>query len=141
MTNTADALLGAWEAISYHSVDTETGEAKATYGQHFRGYIIFLPTGRMMVLQTAENRPAHVTDDASAAAAFRSMMGYGGRYFVNGDKFVTTVDIAWLEDWIGSEQVRHFKIIGDELHIRSAPVRSADGRLRHGENVWRRCRA
>jgi hypothetical protein len=135
-----DALLGTWEIVSYRNVDTETGEGKASYGAHPRGFMIFLPTGRMMVFQTAEGRPAAVRmdDDASAAAAFRTMMGYSGRYRVEGDKFTTTLDVAWHEDWVGTDQVRRFKIIGDELHIKSAPVRSPDGRMRHGELVWRR---
>ena len=141
MTNVADALLGVWDVVSYRSVDTETGEGTATYGEHFRGRMIFLPSGHMMVLQTAEKRPASVTEDKDAAAAFRTMMGYSGRYRVEGDKFITTIDIAWMENWIGSEQIRLFKTIGDELHIKSAPVRSPDGRMRHGELVWRRSRA
>ena len=54
----------------------------------------------------------------SADQLFDTMMAYSARYrFQSDDCFVTTVDSAWLPAWIGTEQVRYFKINGDELLV------------------------
>jgi hypothetical protein len=36
---------------------------------------------------------------------------------------VTSVDIAWFEPWVGSEQARDFVVNGDTLDIVSMPTR------------------
>ncbi|MBI4764322.1 MAG: lipocalin-like domain-containing protein [Deltaproteobacteria bacterium] len=34
-----------------------------------------------------------------------------------GDKFITKVDVAWSEWWVGTEQTRFFKLEGNRLKI------------------------
>jgi hypothetical protein len=48
----------------------------------------------------------------------RSMTAYTGRFRVEGDKFITTVDGAWNEVFKSREQVRFFKLEGDTMTIR-----------------------
>ncbi|WP_371075653.1 MULTISPECIES: lipocalin-like domain-containing protein [unclassified Sinorhizobium] len=38
------------------------------------------------------------------------------------NRLVTTVDIAWFEPWVGSEQVRYCDLAGDSLTLTSAPL-------------------
>jgi hypothetical protein len=66
-----------------------------------------------------ESRP-QTKDEQSAA--FRSMIAYTGRYRVEKDKFITTVDLAWNEAWVGTEQVRFWRVDGDKLGIITAPM-------------------
>ena len=73
-----------------------------------------------MVIQTAEGRK-RAQDDAERAAAFRSMLWNSGKYRVDADKIVIKVDISADEAWIGTEQVRLFKLEGDRLHIEALP--------------------
>jgi len=47
------------------------------------------------------------------------MMAYTGRYRLQGDGcLITTVDSAWQPAWLGTGQVRLFKIEGDTLSVR-----------------------
>lgn len=67
------------------------------------------------------------------------MLAYSGLYRIEGDRFVTEVDVAWDRDWVGSRQIRFWRIEGDLLSIETAPqLASADGRTGRGIVVWRR---
>ena len=50
------------------------------------------------------------------------MIGYSGRYRVEGNKITTKVDVAWNESWVGGEQVRIIRFEGDRLYIESPPM-------------------
>jgi hypothetical protein len=45
------------------------------------------------------------------------MLAYSGKYHTEANKIIINVDIAWDESWTGTQQVRYYKIEGDELHI------------------------
>jgi len=76
-----------------------------------------------MVITTAENRSGGDTDHASSAL-HKSMLAYTGTYRVEGDEFITTVDVSWNESWNGTEQRRRFRVDGNRLLIESNPAPS-----------------
>jgi Lipocalin-like domain len=49
------------------------------------------------------------------------MLAYSGKYRTEGNKIIINVDIVWDELWTGTEQVRYYRIEGDQLHIEAAP--------------------
>ncbi|VVC83983.1 hypothetical protein [Sideroxydans sp. CL21] len=65
---------------------------------------------------TGEGRKVPQTDE-ERSAALRSMFAYTGNYRIEGDKFITTVDTAWNEAWVGTDQLRTYKIDGDQLYV------------------------
>ena len=62
----------------------------------------------MIGILTGEQRKKPETDE-DRVAAFRSMAAYSGIYRVEGDRWVTKVDVSWNESWTGTEQMRFFK--------------------------------
>ena len=92
-----------------------------------------------MALTTAEARTPGESDSARAAL-HRSMLAYTGKYRVEGDEFVTTVDVSWNENWNGTEQRRRFRLDGDKLFIESAPAPSIlfPGKVDFRRIVWER---
>jgi Lipocalin-like domain len=113
-TKAEEQLVGVWTVESFYSEYKATGKKSAAYGARPKGYAIFTPEKRLMVILTAEHRNKPDTDQ-DCIAAFRSMFAYSGIYRVDGDRFITTVDVSWDEGWTGTEQVRFFKLEGDEL--------------------------
>jgi hypothetical protein len=92
-----------------------------------------------MPLTTAEaRRPGE--SDPERAALHKSMLAYTGKYRVEGEEFITTVDASWNEQWNGTEQRRRFKIDGDKLFIESAPAASIlfSGKVDFRRIVWQR---
>jgi hypothetical protein len=82
---------------------------------------------------TGEGRKVPQNDE-DRAAALRSMVAYTGNYRIEGDKFITKVDTAWNEAWVGTDQLRAYKIDGDRLYIvaMSQPNPNFGGRVMHG---------
>jgi hypothetical protein len=139
MRDDKDKLVGTWKIVSAIMEDVETKEQKLVWGEHPNGYIVLTPSGRWIVVQTAEGRKVPETD-ADRTAAFRSMLSYSGRYHVEEDKIIIKVDIAWDESWNGTDQVRFYRIEGDRLHIEAAPQPYANfgGKVMRGILIWAR---
>jgi hypothetical protein len=75
---------------------------------------VVITEDRLIAVITAPVR----AKDATAQELFDSMMAYSGRYRMEGDDcFVTTVDSAWQPAWLGTDQVRLFKIDGEILSV------------------------
>jgi hypothetical protein len=116
-----DRLLGNWRLVSYVTEDVETKQRNNVYGERPTGFIGFTPAGRFFAVVSADGRkPPQTTDEQ--AAAFRSMIAYTGQYRLDGERFITKVDVAWNEAWTGTEQVRFWRVDGDRLFITSAPI-------------------
>jgi hypothetical protein len=133
----ADALAGNWRLLSWQVI--VEGGAQDLFGSRPKGYLILTREGRAMALTTAEARRAGESE-AERAALHRSMLAYTGRYRVEGDEFITTVDASWNEGWNGTEQRRRFRIDGDRLFIESAPAPSIlfPGKIDFRRIVWER---
>jgi len=138
MTN-AGTVVGTWKLVSILVEDMETGERKPLWGERPNGCLVATEDGRWIAMQTAEGRSAP-RSDADHTAAFRSMLAYSGRYRTEGGRIVIAVDIAWDESWIGTEQVRFYRIEGDRLHIETDPrsMPNFGGRVMRSVLVWTR---
>ena len=119
--------------------DVETKEKILAWGERPKGYLVLTPEGRWIVIQTAENHKV-AKDDVDRAAAFRSMLAYSGSYQVDADRITIEVDISWDESWVGSKQIRLFKLEGDKLHIEAMPQPYANfgGKIMRGILTWER---
>ena len=110
---------GIWKIVSFVQEVQGTGERRPFFGKNPIGYVIFTPEGRMMDCIEAEGRKAPQTDE-DRANLHKTMIAYTGIYRIEGDKFITTVDVSWNPAWDGTDQVRFFKLEGDHLEIVSA---------------------
>jgi hypothetical protein len=134
-----NGLTGNWKLVSFYTEDAQTKERINVYGERPKGYAAITPDGRLFAVVTAEGRKSPQTADEQAAA-FRSMIAYTGKYRVEGHKFITTVDAAWNEGWIGSEQVRFWQLEGNRLSITTALMTNPNqnGGMMVGTLVWER---
>jgi hypothetical protein len=90
-------------------------------GKNPTGYAIFTPEGRAMFVVTGERRkPAKsVTERAELLG---SLVAYTGTYRIEGDSWITNVEVAWNPEWVGTEQRRFFRVDGNRLQV-STPWR------------------
>ena len=139
MGSNNEALVGTWKLVSCVMEDAETKEQRPVWGEHPNGYIVLTSGGRWIVIQTAEGRKSPQTDE-DRTAAFKSMLAYSGKYKTKGNKIVIDVDIAGDESWNGTEQVRYYRLEGDQLHIEAAPQPYANfgGKVMRGILIWER---
>ena len=107
---------GAWQLLSYQVEVQSSGETFAPMGEHPSGYVIFTAEGRLSFTLAAEGRqPAESL--AERAALQSSLIAYTGNYRLEEDRWITTVDVAWNPEWVGTEQTRFFQINGDLLTV------------------------
>jgi len=109
-----DQLLGIWKLVSWEKETIATGQRKPYLGNNPTGYLIFTPEGRMMVLITGEGRLGLNTNQ-HCDELFSSMYAYTGMYQIQGDKWITKIDVAWNPGWVGNNAIRSFKVEGDRL--------------------------
>ena len=88
-------LVGNWKLVAFQTI-LDNEPPKDALGADPKGYLILTPEGRMMTLITASNRKAGA-DDAERAALHKTMFSYSGKYRVEGDMFITTVDVSWTK--------------------------------------------
>jgi len=67
------------------------------------------------------------------------MNSYVGTYTLTEIGVIHHVEIASIESWVGSDQVRFTKLEGDTLTITAAPLPTPpDGKSRVNTLVWKR---
>jgi hypothetical protein len=109
-------VQGVWKLVSYEVEIQSTGQKEFPMGQKPTGYVIFTAEGRVFFILTGEGRKPAKTDQ-DRAALLSSLVSYTGAYRVEGDKWITKVEVAWNPEWIGTEQTRSFKVDGDRLQV------------------------
>ena len=108
------SLTGNWKIVSYQMEFQSTGEKLEPRGKNPGGFINFTSEGWMGVVITDEGRKPATTDQ-DRADLFKTMVAYMGPYQVEGDKWITKVEVAHNPAWVGTTQTRTFKIEGTRL--------------------------
>ncbi|HXW62078.1 MAG TPA: lipocalin-like domain-containing protein [Candidatus Acidoferrales bacterium] len=123
-------LVGSWRLVSFQTTPVGGGKTLVVPPEHLKGYVILTQEGRLMTVATGttgSDRKKIPTSDADEATLWETLVAYTGRYRIEGNDFVTKVDVSWNEAWIGTEQRRHYKVEGDTLTVVSAPYPVGSG--------------
>ncbi len=109
-------LQGVWKLVSYDVEVQSTGEKFPPMGKNPTGYVIFTPEARVWFVLTGDGRKPAKTAEGKAAL-LDTLVAYTGTYRVEADKWITSVDVAWNPEWVGTKQSRSFKVEGDRLQV------------------------
>lgn len=129
----ARALLGRWSLVSWSGVDA-SGSAVRHGGEHPRGELIYLASGRMAVQIQSDGRPTFGSRELDAgtvrlqAAAYRTYNAYAGTFSVPEPGIVVHhLELAIHPDQIGMDKRRAYRLTGDTLELETQPVAHGDG--------------
>jgi hypothetical protein len=142
---TRNRLLGTWKLVSASSSTATGARNNAPYGPNPTGVLIYTSEGRMAVMISYGSRkPLSVADRVAAptaerAEAFATFLAYSGRYTVTGDKVVHHVELASIQNWVNTDQIRVVKYQGDRITLITPPI-ALNGRTEIFELVWERVR-
>ena len=107
---------GVWRLVSYEIEIQATGQKEPVMGNNPTGYVIFTPEGRVWFVLTGEGRkPAKTVQER--ADLLDTLVAYTGTYRIEGDKWITQVEVAWNPAWVGTEQARSFKVDAERLSV------------------------
>ena len=136
-------LVGTWKLVSASTVDSSGEPDKAPYGVNPVGLLTYTEDGRVCALISFGGRkplsigakqPALLEEQAEA---FKTFLAYGGRYRLNDDKVIHSVEIASIQNWVNQELVRRMKFQDDHLVLITPPT-MMNGKLKTFELVWQR---
>ncbi len=110
------ALIGIWKLFSYEVEVQETGEFFYPLGKNPTGFICISENNHVMVTLTGEGRkPATCSEDSTEL--LNSLVSYAGTYRIEGNEWITSVQVAWKPDWVNTEQRRQFEIKDNRLRV------------------------
>lgn len=139
----ARPLFGRWRLVGWEGRD-ESGARVAHGGERPQGDLIYLPSGRMAVQIMWDGRTSlgsaelDAGGEAERAAALSTYIAYAGRFSIPGEGVVIHhVEICLRPDQVGIDKRREYALDGDELTLRTQPVRT-NGSPASSELRWQR---
>lgn len=132
------SVVGVWRLVSF---DTQVdGSPPAPYWAKPEGHLVITPKRLITVLTAGDRRQPDMADAAGMAEAFKTVIAYDGRYRIEGNRLITTVDESAIPAWRGSEQGRVIKFEGGHLVLTSvpAPVPGDPSKMIVARLVWER---
>ena len=133
-------VLGSWSLVSFEEA-LPSGEVLKPFGDSPLGSLIYQGDGHMSAQISVVSPAKFASDDPQeardeeACAAWRTYFGYWGSFEVHAEKGVVVHRVQGCSfcNWIGTEQVRHFRFDGANRLILETQSASARYTL-----VWQR---
>ena len=116
LAQTANSVVGSWKLISYEVEAQSTGQRGPIMGAEPAGFVTFTADGRVAFVLTGEGRKAG-KGDAEKALLLDTLVAYAGSCTTEGETWATQVEVAWNPEWVGTRQVRNYKVDGEQLVV------------------------
>ena len=137
------SLAGAWKLLVFEF--RSEGEVAYPIGKEVSGMCLYDQTGHMALQIMRGNRPRFTAGDqlggtpAEVEAAFSGYLAYAGTYVADETHGVVVhhVSQSLFPNWVGTDQVRFYRISGDRLIV-GAPTQQVGGHLMDVMTVWER---
>lgn len=139
----ADWLKGTWQLVAWRRIAAD-GTISYPLGADARGQLIYTSNGTMAVQIAAAIRPTIPTEDPlggdqdARASAYSTYLAYFGTYEVEGEQVIHHLDSSLFPNWSGQDQARALGPEGDDLVLRTPPMRLSDGTTVVNELAWSR---
>jgi hypothetical protein len=137
-----EQFIGTWRLVSWH-LDDGAGKRHLPMGPNPIGLLTYTEDGFMFAsLMTPERERFAGADPLGGSAgecqaAMSTCHSYCGRYRLDGDSVVHTVELALYPNMIGTEQRRFYRFEGELLKLTTPPM-TRKGASGTAELTWRR---
>ena len=131
-SHSAPSLVGTWRLVSLEARDSN-GRLQFPLGKQVFGQLFYDAGGNMSAHVMSNDRPLFAVNDpargtdAEVRAAFDGHTSYFGTYTIDPASKTVTHQVrgASYPNWIGTDQLRHFKFEGSRLLLSSPPIVSS----------------
>jgi hypothetical protein len=135
-------FIGTWKLIDWYLINS-AGKKDYPFGQHPKGYLIYLPTGFMSAHLMAENRQPFADSSVFSAtpeealAALKTYASYCGKYSIEKNYVKHHIELVLNPGWVGTTQVREFEFQGDDRLVLRCKLEH-DGEEKNAELFWQK---
>ncbi len=136
-------LIGAWTLISWQIIGADNPSFTEPFGADPRGLLQYTDIGCMSAAVCDVERaglPKGISprrmEAALLADCYRSYFHYAGRWHVEGDSVIHSVELSLNPNMVGTRQVRHMHFEGDTLTLTG--IESYGDEQRRHVLVWPR---
>jgi|GEM_PF-505774 len=137
------SLAGAWKLLVFEF--RSEGQVVFPFGTNFLGLCLYDSIGYMAMQIMRGDRPRFAVNDQQlgtpeeVGAAFFGYVAYSGTYVADETHGVVVhhVSQSLFPNWVGTDQVRFYRISGDRLIV-GAPTQQVGGHLMDVMTVWER---
>ena len=142
MTDVA-RFLGTWRLVSW-AIPDDGGAPRHPLGADAKGLLSYAPDGYMFAALMAAGRPRFLGGDPlggtaeECEAAMHSYHTYCGRYRLEKDAVVHTVEFCLFPNMIGQEQVRYYRFDNNGRLLLSTPPLLRKGLSGVAQLMWER---
>jgi hypothetical protein len=143
MTSDKDRLLGTWKLVSASSTDASGAQIDPPYGASPVGFLTYTEDHRVTALISYSGRktlsigakgPALVEEQAEA---FNTFLAYAGRYRLEGDRVIHSIEISSIQNYVNKDLVRTVKLQGNQIVLLTPPT-MVNGKIQTIELIWKR---
>ena len=137
-----EQFIGTWRLVSWHLEDG-AGKRHQPMGPNPIGLLTYTADGFMFATLMAPDRARFAGEDplggspAECQKALSTCHSYCGRYRLEADSVVHTVELAAFPNMVGTEQRRFFRFEGDLLKLTTPPM-TRKGASGVATLVWKR---
>jgi hypothetical protein len=111
-------LVGTYKMVSQVREFQGSGPDE-NMGKSPRGYLVITPS-RVVVFFTADVRKPG-TSVAERAALYDTLNGWSGRYRVEGNRLIVSVDASANQNWNGTDNIRNIQWAGKRMTLTTDP--------------------
>ena len=119
-----EKFIGGWQLLSWEIRYSDNDRVSQPFGANPQGLIMYTPDGYMNAVIARADRAQFPADQsikslspATLAEAYSDYFQYAGRYRIEGDKVIHSVQMSLNPNFVGSEQIRGFKFDGERLTL------------------------
>ena len=141
---TAEELVGAWRLTRFRVAFSDGRSTVEPMGPEAKGLLIYSAGGQVSAVLTRAVRStlgvgglegAHRASADAKAEAFDGYMSYAGRWHLEGDEVVHTVEMSLTPDAVGLAQRRRVRWDGHRLSL-AYDLTARSGVVRHYRLDW-----
>ena len=136
-------LIGTWKLVSASSVTSKGNRDDTPYGTNPTGFLTYTPDGSVTALIGYGGRkplPFGGGTQEDKAAAFESFLAYAGRFVLETDKVIHTIEVSSIQNYVGKELVRTVRLEENRLTLTTPPT-PVNGKVQKIELIWERASA
>ena len=127
-------LYGSWRVVSSKGVMVDADGTRTEKESSLEGVIVFTPQHRMIAFVTHPGRqPAK--NDADKLKLFQSMVVYSGRFSLQAEKYIVTIDWSSTALNQNEPQVRLYSIDKETLRIEVPEHKSIFDETKRNSNI------